>query len=152
MKRREKRRYQTKKYQQKQIKNYKTLWGAEFDDLRKMQSDSAKKRFFIEYLKGNVVFLENKYVRYRMRGIPTSGISLSNEQIGRYKKHSFDDCGRPKCPGCCNPRKVWKGRYKSERALDEISADHLYYHDLLEFVENSGIDYVCKLNGRNPRK
>lgn len=152
MKKREWRRYLTKRYQQKQINYYRTLWGPEFDDMRKTQSARAKRHFFVEFLKGNVVRLENKYRMYWMWGIPTIAMPLSPERIGRYKKHSFDDCGRPKCVGCCNPRKVWKGKYKSEKSLDERKADQHMYFDLLEYVENAGLDYTCRINGHNPRK
>jgi hypothetical protein len=152
MKKREYRRYLTKKYQQKQIRYRRTLWGQEFDDQRRMQSDRAKRNFFVEFLKGNVIMLENKYRNYWMWGIPMSGMSLTPETIGRYKKHSFDDCGRPLCPGCCNPRRVWKGRPRLVKTLNERMSDEQFYSDLLEYVENSGIDYVCKINGHNPRK
>ncbi len=152
MKKREYRRYLTKKYQQKQIRYYRTLWGPEFDDQRRMQSDRARRNFFVEFLKGNVVMLENKYRNYWIWGIPSIGMPLSPERIGRFKKHSFDDCGRPRCTGCCNPRKVWKGRPKSERTVKEQMHDQLMYSDLEEYVEKSQIDYVCKINGHNPRK
>lgn len=152
MKRRERRRFLTKKYQDKQIQYIRDLWGPEFDDARKLQSERARKHFFTEFLRGNVVLLNDKYLNYWHWGIPSSGMRLSKELVGRLKKHSFDDCGNPDCIGCANPRKIWKGSLKKEQSLEEHKANEQMRSDMEEFIENSSIDYVCRVNGHNPRK
>lgn len=152
MKKRELRRYLTKKYQHKQVRYFRNTRAPEFDDERKRQSERAKRHFFVEFMKGNAVLLDGDSLRYYEWGIPIESKPLSAQLVGRYKKHSFDDCGVARCPGCGNPRNVWKGRYGAEKTLKEKQSDQQMRSDLEEFVENENIDYVCRINGHNPRK
>lgn len=152
MKKRELRRYLTKKYQQRQIRYYRSIHGPEFDDERKRQSERAKQHFFVEFLKGNVVLLERNPLKYFEWGVPSESRPLPARIVGRYKKHSFDDCGVAGCPRCSNPRNVWKGRYGAEKTLKEKKSDQQMQSDLEEFVENGNIDCVCRVNSHNPRK
>lgn len=113
MKKRERRRYLTSRYQAKQMRYYDTFWngsgwGNPYDPERKFQRESARKYRFLCFLKGD--YIEPAW-GYQSRYEPSA------TEKGRLRKHSWKGYG--KCSCCLNPRKMGKGKRKSEWTKQE---------------------------------
>jgi hypothetical protein len=48
-----------------------------------------------------------------------SDTGLTDKTLGRFKKHSFCDCGTPNCPMCMNPRHNKVFSAKDQLTIDE---------------------------------
>jgi hypothetical protein len=142
LEKRERRRYLTHKYQQKQVRlantsrNYRS-----YDSERYFQRPLAKKQRFLDVLAENYVGREwNDISRgYRterelkteyMLGHDTEG--FTPEQLGRLRNHSFDDCGRPRCHMCGNPRRG-NGWWKEERITIQERINKVRFKDDLQY-------------------
>ncbi len=145
MKKRERRRYLTHKYQQKQLRlanlsrSYRT-----YDSERYFQRPLARKQRFLDVLAENFVgpYWNDEQRGYRterhwrteaMLGHDTD--EFTPEQLGRLRNHSYDDCGRPRCHMCGNPRRGcgwWKGeRITVQERVNKMRFDadlQYYYH------------------------
>lgn len=137
MKKREERRYLTKKYQQKQVRLANIDRGHRpYDSQRYLQRPLAVRQRFYDVLKGNYVGKdwddrECRWKTERMLGHDTD--QFTPEQLGRFRNHSYRDCGRPRCHMCGNPRRNswWKEeRITLQERINKMRFDddlHYYY-------------------------
>lgn len=126
MKKRERRRYLTERYQRRQIRL--SLHGKTvFDFERRPRTDHAKRQAFVSMLKGDYTRAEWQW-----------GIDLrevTDQEKGRYRRHSFADCGRPRCPTCSNPRHNGFGSLKHRLTWQEVVAEQRFREDFYEYWE-----------------
>lgn len=132
MKRRERRRHLTERYRNRQVRLSNVL-GRErpFDFERRPRSDFAKRHAFICMLKGD-------YVRAEWQWGIDNPEPMSAERYGRLRRHSFSDCGRPKCPSCSNPRHNGFGTKKARLTIPELVAEQRFIDELKEYLETKG--------------
>ena len=145
MEKRERRRYLTKKYQQKQVRlanqsrNYRS-----YDSQRYLQRPLAIRQRFYDVLKGNWVGPEwddcqRKWKTEYMLGHDTD--EFTPGQLGRFRNHSYQDCGRPRCHMCGNPRRnSW---WKQDRETIQERINKMRFKDDLEYF----YEYEEKQNG-----
>lgn len=137
MKKRERRRYLTQKYQQKQVRLANQLRGYRpYDSQRYIQRPLALKRRFYDLLAGNIVGIAwNDWERnYRFRDmIGHDTDRFTQEQLGRLRNHSWDDCGRPRCHHCSNPRRGWTWDSWKERVTMQERISAMSMKDDLEY-------------------
>jgi len=62
-------------------------------------------------------------------------IRLGRGELGRYRNHSFDDCGRARCPGCSNPRRG-HGSVNDLITMQERKAKLQFDEEMIEYKEN----------------
>lgn len=151
MEKRERRRYLTKKYQQKQVRlaNQSRDYRP-YDSQRYLQRPLAIRQRFYDVLKGNWVGPEwsdvghgYKTERYWktecMLGHDTD--EFTPGQLGRFRNHSYQDCGRPRCHMCGNPRRnSW---WKQDRETIQERINKMRFKDDLEYF----YEYEEKQNG-----
>lgn len=138
MKNREKRRYLTEKYRQRQVRLAYRSYGNKrpYDPNRYLQRPLAKKKRFLDELMGNYVGPEwTDHQRYShtqwMLGNPRE---FTAQQLGRFRRHSFNMCPWPRCPHCSNPRKGYGFEHGDEMlTLQERVAKHKHHEDLALF-------------------
>lgn len=139
MKKREKRRYLTHRYQQKQVRLANTYRSYRpYDSERYFQRPLAKKQRFLDVLGENYVGREwddrwrKSYTRWMIGGDTDE---FTPEQLGRFRNHSYRDCGRPRCPGCGNPRRSGWFKRKDKLTLQEQRSEEAMKHDLRYYNE-----------------
>lgn len=138
MKKRERRRYFTEKYQQKQVRLANQLRRYQpYDTQRYLQRPLAIKQRFFDLLCGREIgHTWNERERRSNFDIMLGGYCgeldpFTKAQLGRFRNHSFSDCGRPRCPGCSNPRRGNGYESPQERiTLQERVAEHRMKEDL----------------------
>jgi len=126
MRSRQERRYLTEKYQQKQVRlAYIFIYDKPYDRERYIRTEFARKQRFVDILRGN--YVQHKYPHLEMWMFSQNGMThkMSSEELGRYRNHSFDDCGRPKCPGCSNPRRGYSWEPQRLTMQERIAELHL---------------------------
>lgn len=129
MKKRERRRYLTERYRNRQVRLDNQLGrNRPFDFERRPRSDFARKHAFISMLKGDYVVAEWNW------GIDNPE-PMSAERFGRLRRHSFSDCGRPRCPHCSNPRHNGFGTKKTRLTIQELVAEQRFKEDFYEYWE-----------------
>ncbi len=140
MKKRERRRYLTDKYQQRQVRlaNQDRAYRP-YDKSRYLQRPLAIKQRFFDELKGNIVGpewgdRERKWRTESMLNGWGDTTPFTKAELGRFRRHSYHDCGRPRCPHCGNPRRNhwWKGQRQTlqERVnLMRFNDDLQYYYE-----------------------
>lgn len=132
MKRRERRRYLTEVYRARQVRLDNELGrNRPFDFDRRPRSDFARKHAFISMLKGDYIEAEWCW------GIDAPP-PMTAERLGRLRRHSFSDCGRPKCPSCSNPRHNGFGTEKTRLTIPELVAEQRFKDELTEYLETRG--------------
>ena len=140
MKKREGRRYLTHKYQQKQVRLANTYRDYRpYDSERYIQRPLARKQRFLDVLADNYVGRDwddrwrESYTRWMLGGDTDE---FTPEQMGRFRNHSYRDCGRPRCPGCGNPRRG-NGYYKRKERLtrQELKSEEAMKQDLQDYNE-----------------
>lgn len=142
MKKRERRRYLTEKYQQKQIRlgnlyrHYRP-----YDSERYIQRKSILKRRFYDELCGNIVGItwKPRERRFRLIYMLNSGWDIdpyTNAQVGRFRNHSWRDCGRSRCPGCSNPRRVLRNKLSERLTLQEQKALQSFHDDWQDYISH----------------
>ena len=140
MKKRERRRYLTHKYQQKQVRlanMYRSY--RPYDSERYIQRPLARKPRFLDILADNYVGPEwddrwrESQTRWMLGDDPDE---FTPEQMGRFRNHSYRDCGRPRCHSCGNPRHA-NGYYKRKERLtrQELKSEEAMKQDLQEYNE-----------------
>ena len=122
MRTRQKRRYLTEKYQKKQVRlAYTFVYNKPYDRERYIRTEFARKRRFYDILRGNYVV----WGKWGPTGIGQwQPHTFTKDELGRYRNHSFSDCGRSKCPGCSNPRRGygWYGSVNDLITMQERKA------------------------------
>lgn len=139
MRGRKERRYLTEKYQQKQVRlAYTFVYDKPYDRHRYIRTEFARKRRFYDILRGN--YVQHKYWHSEKWMLSQSGNehTITREELGRYRNHSFDDCGRAKCPGCSNPRRGygWYGSVNDLITMQERKAKLQFDEEMIEYKEN----------------
>lgn len=133
---RKERRYLTEKYQQKQVRlAYTFVYDKPYDRHRYIRTEFARKRRFYDILRGN--YVQHKYWHSEQWMLSQSGNTHKIEpwELGRYRNHSFDDCGRARCPGCSNPRRGHTGD-KEVLTMQERKAKLQYVEEMREYKES----------------
>ena len=125
MRTRQKRRYLTEKYQKKQVRlAYTFVYDKPYDRERYIRTEFARKQRFVDILRGN--YVQHKYSYREIWMLSQNGMehTMSPDELGRYRNHSWNDCGRPKCPGCSNPRRGygWYGSVNDLITMQERKA------------------------------
>lgn len=134
MKKRERRRLLTQRYQRRQKRFAETFSGRKkYDSERHFLRASSKISRFRDIMKGNLVVHRDVWNRENkirlILGWQQDLDGLSQKELGRYRRHSFCDCGRAHCPSCSNPRRV--GWSKKERlTLAELRAEDNFKDDI----------------------
>ena len=141
MEKREERRYLTKRYQQKQVRlaNQNRAYRP-YDSQRYLQRPLAIRQRFFDVLAGRWVGPdwgdESKCYRSE-REIKTEYMlghdteDFTPEQLGRFRRHSFSDCGRPRCHMCGNPRRnSW---WKEDRKTIQERINKMRFEDDLQY-------------------
>ena len=137
MKRRERRRYLTDRYRDRQVRlNYELKGNRPFDFDRRPRSNFARKHAFVSMLRGD--FTEHEW-RW---GIDNSE-PMTAERLGRLKRQSFNDCGRAKCPFCSNPRHNEFSKHKARLTIPELVAEQRFNDELTEYLETRGEEDDC---------
>lgn len=131
MRKRERRRYLTERYRTRQIRLEHDLNGKPFDFGRRPRSDRARKYAFICMLKGD-------YTETGWRWGIDRTEEMSAERYGRLRRHSFSDCGRPKCPHCSNPRHNGFENRMARLTIQEVVAEQQFKDELYEYLETKG--------------
>jgi hypothetical protein len=57
------------------------------------------------------------------------------EELGRFRNHSYRDCGRPRCPSCGNPRRSGWHKRKDKLTLQEQRSEEAMKQDLKYYKE-----------------
>jgi hypothetical protein len=132
------RRYLTEKYQNKQVRiAYATAYAKPHDYDRYGRSKFARKRRFVDILRGNYVEWETPWSkRYALNNSGWDRHEWTREELGRLRDRAWSNCGDRRCCYCwyCNPRRGHWG--KKEITRQEHIADlHLkeeidFYRDL----------------------
>lgn len=144
MKKREKRRYLTEKYVRRQVRLYfaGSFRKGLFDDKRHMQSERAKRNYFVAELTGQVVRLsssDNPITAMWWWGITELVLEIEKEQLGHFRRHSATDCGNSQCPTCCNPRRIFRGKRKATLTIKERLGEMSFAEQIEEyFTEKEG--------------
>ena len=153
VRKRERRRFLTLKYQQRQVRLANQLRGYRpYDSKRYLQRPLAVRQRFYDVLKGNYVgrYWKEDFTQWRdersqrtehMLGHDTE--AFTPEQMGRLRNHSWDDCGRPKCPHCSNPRRTWTWHSWKEKLTVQERVNKMRFEDDLQYYyhyEESGND------------
>ena len=134
MRTRKERRYLTEKYQNKQVRlAYTFVYEKPYDRERYIRTEFARKRRFVDMLYGNYV----EWGKWGPTGIGQwEPHAMSREELGRYRNHSFSDCGRKRCPSCCSPRKRWSFSTGDERiTMQERIAKLNFEEEITEYKE-----------------
>lgn len=135
MEKREERRYLTHRYQQKQVRLANQCRGYHsYDSQRYLQRPLAIRQRFYDVLADRYVGREwnDRERRWRtehMLGHDTD--DFTPEQLGRFRNHSFADCGRPRCHMCGNPRR--NSMWKSERVTIQERVNKVRFKDDLQY-------------------
>ena len=138
MDKRARRRYLTERYQQKQVRlAYIFSYSKPHDTERYGRTKFAKKRRFWDILRGNYVEFEYEFQYDMMLSGFTTSYEFTKAELGRFRNHSFKDCGRSGCPCCGNPRKNGWAKYKDKITLQERKAD-LQFKEDLQFNNEGG--------------
>lgn len=82
--------------------------------------------------------LKGDYVRAEWQWGIDNPEPMSAERYGRLRRHSFSDCGRPKCPSCSNPRHNGFGTKKTRLTIPELVAEQRFEDDFYEYWETVG--------------
>lgn len=131
MKKRERRRSLTDRYQAKQMRLRDTFWnrGGHFDPDRKTQNERTRKFHFICWLKGDYLesFLVGANVYYE----------LGEKEKGRFRKHSWKGYGKCRFGCCRNPRKDFRGKRKTEYTRQERMSEMAFWEDVNEYGEEN---------------
>jgi len=142
LRKREERRYLTEKYQQRQVRlaNLSRRYQP-YDEQRYLRRPLAVRQRFYDLLCGREVGhtwteRERSWKFSNMLG----GYDIdpfTRSELGRFRNHSFADCGRPKCPGCSNPRRGygWWGSASDRLTMQERIND-MRMKDDLEYYYN----------------
>lgn len=128
------RRYLTEKYQRKQVRlSYIFTYDKPHDTERYIRTNFARKQRFVDLLRGNFATFVYRWEYERMLGYNTPH-KFTREELGRFRNHSWKDCGRAKCSGCSNPRRgyIWnspKEQITMQERISEMSMkDDLEYY------------------------
>jgi hypothetical protein len=143
LKRRERRRYLTQKYQQKQVRLANQLRGYRpYDSQRYLQRPLAVRQRFYNVLAGNYVgryWKEDNTPWRDERQVHTEYMlgydpePYTPAQLGRFRNHSWDDCGRARCHMCSNPRRGWTWDCPKERITMQERINNMRFKDDLEY-------------------
>lgn len=141
MKKREERRYLTEKYQQRQVRlaNLSRRYQP-YDEYRYLRRPLAVRQRFYDLLCGREVghTWTERERRWRFSNM-LGGYDIdpfTKSELGRFRNHSFADCGRPKCPGCSNPRRGYGWTSHKDRiTMQERIAEHRFFEDLELFYK-----------------
>lgn len=133
MRGRKERRYLTEKYQRKQIRlAYALSYAKPYDKDRYIRTEFARKRRFVDMLYGNFV----EWKRPSSMDLAIGGYryshTLTPEELGRYRNHSWKDCGSSRCRYCSNPRRGhnWDGKQvtRQEEIVNMKLKEELYFY------------------------
>ena len=136
MRNREERRYLTERYQQKQVRLANQLRRFRpYDSQRYLQRPLAIRQRFFDELKGRYVGPEWCYAERRWHNLYmlNEGYDIdpfTKSELGRYRNHSYSDCGRSGCPCCGNPRRNEWSKDKDRVTLQERIARHIFEEDI----------------------
>jgi hypothetical protein len=139
LKKRERRRYLTHKYQQKQVRlanMYRSY--RPYDSERYFLRPLAKKQRFLDRLRDNYVGPEwdDRWRESRTRWmIGMWATEFTPEELGRFRNHSYRDCGRTRCPSCGNPRRSGWHKRKDKLTLQEQRSEEAMKQDLRHYKE-----------------
>lgn len=137
MRTRQERRYLTERYQKKQVRlAYIFLYDKPYDRERYIRTEFARKRRFVDMLRGN--YVQHKYWHSEKWMLSQNGMehTMPHWELGRYRNHSWDDCGRPKCVGCSNPRRGHGSQCGNELlTMQERIAKLHYEEEMKEYKE-----------------
>lgn len=137
MRERRERRYLTEKYQNKQVRlAYTFMYDKPYDRERYIRTEFARKRRFFDILRGN--YVQHKYQHQEKWMFSQNGMEhkMPRWELGRYRNHSWDDCGSPKCPGCSNPRRGHGSQRGNELlTMQERIAKLHYEEEMKEYKE-----------------
>ncbi len=150
MRGRRERRYLTEKYQRKQVRlAYIFIYDKPYDPERYIRTEFARKRRFVDILYDN--YVQHKYWHSEKWMLSQNGNEHTMErwELGRYRNHSWDDCGKPKCPGCSNPRRGhgWYGKADELVTLQERKAK-LHLKEELRFYKERKNEKVKSIIAR----
>jgi len=117
MRTKQERRYLTERYQFKQARLRRQFWGPYADTNRRPE-----------------IALIYKLCGFNPWDHYTDAPSA--EMLGRWRNHSWRDCGYSRCPHCSNPRRgntVWASSRKTWQTRAENVADINYIEQLNEY-------------------
>lgn len=136
------RRYLTEKYQQKQVRlSYLFKYDKPYDPNRYIRTEFAKRRRFYDLLCGNYVKHKSWHSEKWMLNQNGNEHTMTRWELGRYRNHSWNDCGQPKCSGCSNPRRgyTWEPERLTRQELkaklhlkEEVNFYKEKYHETFE--------------------
>lgn len=140
MKKREKRRYLTQKYQKKQVLlAYTFTYDKPHDIKRYIRSEFARKRRFVDMLCGNFVELEFEWQYHHMlNGYNNAPHEFTKAELGRFRNHSWNDCGQARCHYCSNPRRGQTLAIGNERITIQERINYMRFKDDLEYYYQYG--------------
>lgn len=137
MRTRKERRYLTERYQNKQIRlAYIFTYDKPYDRERYIRTEFARKRRFFDILCEN--YVQHKYPCQEQWMLSQNGSehTMTSWELGRYRRHSWDDCGRPRCPSCSNPRRGYCGDSPREQlTMQERIAELHLVEEMKEYKE-----------------
>lgn len=135
MRTRKERRYLTEKYQNKQVRlAYIFVYDKPYDRERYIRTEFARKRRFYDILCENYVQHTHPCREQWMLSQSGNEHTITRWELGRYRNHSWDDCGRPKCPSCSNPRRGYTGETIRVTMQERIANLH-YEEEMKEYKE-----------------
>lgn len=149
MRTRQERRYLTEKYQKKQVRlAYRFMYDKPYDRERYIRTEFARKRRFVDILYGN--YVQHKYPFQEKWMLSQSGNehTLTLDELGRYRNHSWDDCGRPKCPGCSNPRRGYMSGTADDRITLQERKAKLHLKEEMRFYKERKNEKVKSIIAR----
>ena len=132
MRNREERRYLTERYQQKQVRLANQLRRFRpYDSQRYLQRPLAIRQRFFDELKGRCVgpqwnSCERKWKTLYMLNEGYDIDPFTRSELGRYRNHSYSDCGRSGCPCCGNPRRNEWSKKKDRITLQERTVEESF--------------------------
>lgn len=137
MRTRQERRYLTERYQKKQVRlAYRFMYDKPYDRERYIRTEFARKCRFFDILRGNYVQHKHKYLEKWMLNQNGNEHTMERWELGRYRNHSWDDCGRPKCSSCGNPRRGYISGTADDRiTMQERIAKLHYEEEMKEYKE-----------------
>lgn len=136
MKKRELRRYLTEKYQRRQVRYIREVnREKEFDENRHRLTERAQKHMFVSWLTGTLFRLSENSQYWN--GIGIENREIDNTELGRYRNHSFRDCGRPRCPVCGGPRNNPWHKKKDRLTIQEQMAEIQFEEELKEYYKET---------------
>lgn len=135
MRGRRERRYLTEKYQDRQVRlSYIFKYDKPYDPNRYIRTEFAKRRRFYDLLCGNYVRHKYRFLEKWMLSQNGCEHTMTRWELGRYRNHSWDDCGRTRCQHCSNPRRghTWE----PEKLTRQERKAALHLKEEVDFYKN----------------